>query len=466
MATSGVEMRIFGSAAEAERAIVRLEKKYDDLENKIKQTSRSSKRGTDEGATGLQNMGRAADEMFSRLAAGVGILQGLRNEFNNFREAQERSRQTQLSFAAAFDQALLNAGSLNADQLQQMIERVAQNSGVDPTRVANALSTALSARGNLSINDTEQVVTQSLKLSRNLPELTPQLTGAALDLQKRFGAQGADAEDALGFLLSIGSEARVTNTAALAQSVGPGVLGVSREGASARSAGALLAAFTQATGDESGRGSSTAAISFARQLKEALPDEATFQDRLNKLQQDPAFRREFLGGLSLERKFIGAAESLASGGDVAGLFGKAFENLPEIADAQDTFRSKLEQLGQGPVAGTADLDTTLNSLIQQGQINDTEGGQTATLRARVRELQQNAGLSATTSTVTGAIADLATSLGADPVRAQQVSLLQQAASPVNILSGRSPEALKIVQTLESIERNTGERRVNREAQTE
>lgn len=55
MANGTVDFQIFGSAAAAEKAIVGLEKKYDDLQNKIRATSRISRQASDQSRAALDS---------------------------------------------------------------------------------------------------------------------------------------------------------------------------------------------------------------------------------------------------------------------------------------------------------------------------------------------------------------------------------------------------------------------------
>lgn len=70
MADGDVKYRFLADAAAAERAIAALEKKYDALEAKIKNTARASKKGHDEGISGLDKLAMSV----GKVAAGyVGV---------------------------------------------------------------------------------------------------------------------------------------------------------------------------------------------------------------------------------------------------------------------------------------------------------------------------------------------------------------------------------------------------------
>jgi hypothetical protein len=73
MAEPNITFTVFGTAKKAEEAIVRLEKKYDDLQNKIKQTAKRSREGTD---SALSGFGRLSGQLMSAAGGYTSLAAG------------------------------------------------------------------------------------------------------------------------------------------------------------------------------------------------------------------------------------------------------------------------------------------------------------------------------------------------------------------------------------------------------
>lgn len=472
MADGDVQWKFFADANAAERAIASLEKKYDDLENKIKGVSRATKKQVDEGSQGFAGM---AAEVGKFAAGMVGVttvagaatagIKAIAAEWRNVIDLQQKAAQTQLSYAESFDQALLNSGGMKAADLQSMIDRISKQTNASPGRIANVLSTSFSARGNLPMAEMENAVVQSLMLSRNIPSLTPPLVGAALDLQKVFG--GATSEDALGFLLASGASSRVADPGQLAANIGPAITGVSRTGATAQQSAALVAAFTQAAADPTGASSGTASIAFARQLQEALPNLPDLESRIKAMQNDPAVRQKFLGGkFTLEKKFLGPAESLLAGGDVSGLFQNALQQIPNIEAGDALFRQQVQQLGRTPVAGVAETSESLKTRAANILLGDRQRGMQGVLGTDLPELEQASGMSALQQMVGARTRETFGALGVGPEKSAAVgAAAQDLLALVLPGGGKIGGGSDVLSALQEIAANT-RKSFNREAQSE
>ena len=192
MADGTVQYRFQASIEQAERNFAKLEKKLDDQERKLKNVSRTSRRGAQQGNADFKSMTRNA----ASFAAGIGLVTSasslasaainrIKAEFTDLVETQRQAAQAQQTFAQAFDAAVLNlGGDATAKDLEDLIGRITGQTGGDRRQVAIALADALSARGNLGIGEVEEAVKATFQLAKNVQDVQAPLAGAILDFQK------------------------------------------------------------------------------------------------------------------------------------------------------------------------------------------------------------------------------------------------------------------------------------------
>jgi polyhydroxyalkanoate synthesis regulator phasin len=365
------KLTIVGDSQKAEAAVVALEKRIDKLQHQLKKTSQNARASGKDiqksfGSQLSAGINSAIIQMVSLQGVMVGIQSAARLAVNEMKAAidLEKSRgRAQAGFAGSFDSALLNMGQgATANQLQGIIDQVANKTGATPTNIASALSDAFSARGDLSLERAVETVEAVLTMAKNIPDLQAPLTGAALDLQKL--SKNATAEDAIGLLLATGGKARVVDPKMLAQNIAPAINQISSAGATSQESASLLASLSQAIVDVQGAVSATAGVALARQMQEFFGN-TNFSQNLRTLQTDPNQRAAFLQGASFELKAKTAIEMLLAGGQTADLFADAMANIPGLEQSGGMFRSQVGAMAEGGANQTGALSQRIDSTIQR-----------------------------------------------------------------------------------------------------
>ncbi len=267
----------------------------------LRKMGQTGRRGGEETKTGMDQAKNAALGVASSvglITSGVGLasaaVQALIADFKDLERRQDRAFRSQIDFATAVKQAILNAPDQTPAQVEATVNRISQATGALPRDVALAYSSAASAKGKLSPAAAEEATREALRLTADLPDAQATFAGVALDIRNLIPK--ASAKDALGFSLAVGSQARVVNPADIAENLVPGAVDLARQGSSLRAAAGVVSAITFGSGDTSGRSSRTAAIALDTQLREAFPDIQGIGDRISFLQNNPVARQAFLEG--------------------------------------------------------------------------------------------------------------------------------------------------------------------------
>lgn len=223
------------------------------------------------------------------LAGGVMLL---RKEYQKLIDVQRRAKEVSMTTADAEAQALINLGATTAAQRDAYLSRVQQMSkdtGLTTRGLHLAMSSALSARGELPESAAFEAVRASARIAPHSQQAMTTLAGAALDI-KNIGGAGVTAEAGLGYLVNLQALSRMTQLENVAQHGMPAIqAGVSR-GATLPESAALYAAITQGMKEWSGRRSATGMITFTERLQKDLPQLA--QQRLTDVKEKIALGQE------------------------------------------------------------------------------------------------------------------------------------------------------------------------------
>ena len=134
--------------------------------------------------------------------------------------------------------------------------------------LTDAIGAAVSAGANR--DEARSAVSAAAEISKQTPEAVAGLAPAAVDLRRATGS--TDGRENLGFLSLAGTQARVVDPQYLARNLAPALISsvatVTEQNKSeaARQSAAIFAAFSKATGDETGKKTKTATIQFTAQL--------------------------------------------------------------------------------------------------------------------------------------------------------------------------------------------------------
>lgn len=379
MADPNVKMKFTGDAANAEAAIARLEKRYDALEAKIRNTNATSKRGSKEAGDAVGALAGRFAAIASPIALATTALRLYNDSLKDTEDRQKKVAGTFTTFATYFRQAAINYGG-DPGELRKQIAKVSAETGQSQSLVARALSDAFSARGDLSDKQTIDAVKQSLRFAGGIEDAVQPLSGVALDALKIL-PKGTTPQQAIGLVDSIGQLARVTDTSSVAENVAPAALKlIGNYGDSPQYAAALTASLTQADIDPKGLRTRTLVPALAEQLRERLPDLPTTEARLAAVQADPKLQDAFLNGgkfgrtkfpaASFERQSTPAIEQLIKGGAGARILDNYLTRVPTLEQAGTLFESKISRIDAEESQKIAAAERSLKSGTESLRLKD------------------------------------------------------------------------------------------------
>lgn len=324
---------------------------------------------------------------FAAMATGAGVFATVLNqigrEYDNMLSRQSKALNVQVNLAAAQRQAVMNLGTdpnWNAEKLTNSLREMSQRIGVDEATLTTTASDALSARGDLSVDDTLKAVEAAARLMPDAPSSLPTLSAAAMDLSK---VSGSTAEQSLGFLQSVGSAARVTDLKSLAENIGPGISAIGKFGATEREAGALLAALSGAMVDPTGAQTKTSGIALAKQLEAFLPKEEGTIARIEKLQNDPKLAKRFMKTASFEAAAMPVIRGLLMGDkDSAERRGldSALKSIVDIKAGDALYNSSVESIDSLPAVKAARAKQATEAATTMVSAEDSSGSRAAIFR--------------------------------------------------------------------------------------
>ncbi len=287
----------------------------------------------------------------------IGVQQGI-NLVNRELQAQlkfqQEIRDANINVAGSQAQIIKNLSGASTTQKREVndaIERIqAETSFPELAQLNLAGASGLSASSG-NVPATLDALRASARLSRDSPDEIGTFVGGALDIQKASGVD--DARKNLGFLLSVGGQARIESPQLQAKNIAPAVGSIvgtvdgDRIQAS-REAGALFAALTTAAVDTTGEPTRTASTGLAVQLREFFAengnDPGTIAGRIDALQGDAKLRQAFLDDASFEKRFQIPIEQLLSGGATARSFDQALNEIKFDAQQFEQVATELSTL--------------------------------------------------------------------------------------------------------------------------
>lgn len=356
MSDAEVSMKFSGTAADAERAIAQLERKYANLENKIKHLGQSSRRSSMDGAKGFAELAARAVDVASPIAVATAAIRTYNAAIQDKLALEKKSADATVNFAAAFRQVALNAGSV--DQAEVSIANVRRGANVSNTTAARALSGATSARGNISMQDTERAVIQGLRMAGPIEDAQAILPTAALALMKVL-PEGTTPQQALGLMRVGGELSRVEDISKQGANVAPGIANlIQGYGDSPEFATALIGTLSQGMEDRTGERSRTAALSMAMRLRQRFPDEPNTEARLRRVQADPELQKAVIEGgrigrekftpMEMEVESRTTVESILTGGTFGGMLGEYQGRVPAMTEMGGLFEKLVQEMDKAP----------------------------------------------------------------------------------------------------------------------
>ncbi len=418
-----------------------LDKTIDKL-NKIEKASADSSKAV---AGGMEQAAGSALKFVGAIT-GVGSVVGgvlaianqLRREYDNLVSRQKDAASAQLGFEGQLAEAVRNAaGLLTGKEMRKQTMSIASDVSADPSSVAAALSSTLSAVGPMNKAEAEQAFAATRAAMRFAPEMgrtdIAALAGTAVDVAKRTGTTP---EQAIGFMQNIGGIARVPSLQNLSSNVMPAVMGTTQFGGTIQESGALISAITQGMADTEGRVSGTAGLALAEQLRERLPGLGTTKDRIAAIASDPKMYKAFFQGgrfgnkkfepASFEKKALPSIEQILTGGS---MLNRAFtEGIDKIGDVrgggQKTYDELLREVNS--VTGAGRVQRSFSTATTEQQLLDTVGGQTSITREGLKAFLKAAGQSQLGQDVDSLLFEGKTLSGGMPVDIASATLKRKA----------------------------------------
>lgn len=424
MTGNQVNISVSTTDKNTENVLNRIERSVDKLENKFAKVGRAGQRAGRKTKSGFDSA-LATFGKFSGAIANVGGLVGgvaiaankVRVQLDHIERLNQKDDDTQVTFEDALAAAFKNSSGLfEPEELKNIVLGVEGKTGVSPTKIAAALSSAFSAKGPKTKEQGQEAIEATIAALRFSPKIptseTADLTGAGIDLSKRFGFSP---EESLGFLQNVGGQARVVEPAMLANNVTPAIANLANFGNTAQEAGALVAAVTQGSTDKKAASTGTAVIALASQLRKRGIGENTAEG-IDILANDPEQRKRFLEGGKFNGKKFPAA-SFEKGSEVA-----IQQLFQEGSVTRDAFKEGVRVIGGNKEAQktfemmikAAKILTPASGLRRESEaaaevahIRDAEGGR----RAGARKLLENAFDAANLSSIKKS--DLVTGVGSE-----------------------------------------------------
>jgi|GEM_PF-2670194 len=305
MIGNDVDIKITGSDAEMLKV---WQRQYRELEKQHQKLIRTGKVGKQAGmqvASGFNSAFGSVKDMTGSLLGVTSVIGGValgvnqvRVELEHLKRLNRKDADAQVPFQDALVQAYKNSGGqlIEPDELEKLIAKIEKDTGVSQTKVAMSLSSAFSSRGPTTKGELLEAVEATIASLKFSPDKSSQeladLTGAGIDLSKRFGFTP---KESLGFLQNVSGQARVDDPAMMANNAAPAIANLSSFGNTATEAGALIAALTQGATDKTAAMTGTAAVSLASQLRKRGIGNSTAEG-IDILASDPELRKRFLEG--------------------------------------------------------------------------------------------------------------------------------------------------------------------------
>ena len=200
------------------------------------------------------------------LAGAQHVVSMLREEYAGLIDQQNKSRDANISLAAAQSEALDNLdASMSPEEFAKRMKGSSKRLGMSERDLTVAASSALSAKGDKSAADAIEAVEASAKLNRFAPEKLPEMAASTLDLGKHLKMKP---EEALGFLIGVGQSSRVVSLKNTAENIAPAIIGGVSQGIPKEKAAAIAASITGTAVDSTGKPTNTTMQSLFGQLKE------------------------------------------------------------------------------------------------------------------------------------------------------------------------------------------------------
>lgn len=387
-------------------AILKQTHAMDKLADKMDRVGRSGRKGSADVQSGFDRAGasikNAASQLlgFGSAAGALGVLVAtLKKEMEEIRRRDDQARAAQRGVAESVRGARINFvedASLKDKDLEKALQGVAQRARSPVGIVAEAFSSAASAKGSLSNMEALRAVEAALTLRPGDLATGTELGSRALDITKL--APGLDPRAAVGFMTNVQAASRVTDLAQLGQTAPTAISAAAAAGDTPEQGAELYATVTNLLADAEGRKSSTLAkqliamtsafvpagrgkderggFRIPKEQMEAFEAAQGPTARLEVLQQNAELRRDFMARNSFAAETRVAAERLLSG-DAGAM--REYQQARRVinplnAQQEGAFDAKVEQLEGGLFQPVLTAGQRTEQLAEGSRLGNTLGG--------------------------------------------------------------------------------------------
>jgi len=275
---SRVSVTFVGDAASLAQRIEKQQAAIGKLTEKLRQMKTEGRKATQDVGGGLADGTRQA-LAFAGALTGVGsaaaavmvIARQLRAEYEALRARQERAANTQVTLAEARTMATLQRPiEMSAEQLEGMVGRISQASGLTQADVWRGLPGPLSAMGSASAQQFESTMTLGARIRARAGQGFDMgaFIGGTLDIMRATGVQ--DARQGLGFVRQFGTAARMEDVQKQVRTLAPVMVAAREMNVSPEESAELVAFLSQLIADPEGNITGTAAANIVSATMEPI----------------------------------------------------------------------------------------------------------------------------------------------------------------------------------------------------
>lgn len=395
----------------------------DSLATKLERIEKAGDRGSRKVQTGFTQAGAAIKGAAAQLvgfgsaAGALGLLVAtVKKEMEDLRRRDSEARVAQRGVAESVRSARINFvpdQTVRDNQLEGALRGVAQRTRTPVGVVAEAFSSAASAKGSLSNQAAMSAVEAALTLKPGDLATGTELGSRSLDIAKL--KPGISPRAAVGFMLNVQSAARVTALEKLGQTAPTAIAAATAAGDTPEQGAEMFATLTQLLSDAEGRKSATLqkqliAMTSAfvpqskgkdergsfRIPKEAMQAFGAAQSptaRIGVLQQNPALLRDFMARGSFAAETRVAAERLLSGeaGAMAEMRQAQQVVNPLNAAQEAAFDAKRQQLEGGQFQPVLTAEQGTEQLRERARLANLPGARRAASRQALQSVMEATG---------------------------------------------------------------------------
>jgi hypothetical protein len=420
---SQIQQTITSDIGDVEKKLAKLQAEFLKLRDAQKKTVEESKRGAKDSADAFDGMGSKLAGVAGTYLSVQSAIALVTREYQNMTQAQERARKATMSVAEAQRDALINLGANSPqerDKFVKDIEQMSARTGVSMKDLYLRASTAMSARGNLSVDQAMSAVETSARFLPGNTEAGTTMAGSSLDLMKIMKGRGVEItpEQAMGYLMAIGQTARVVDPEKLARNLAPSLASGMASGASERGSGALWSALTGSMVDPFGEKARTVMDKLPRQLAEFLPESTTYderpgqprtvkrkgtgmktmEERIEALRKNPKLLAQFMASEEIEPAAKTHVEQILSGkGAAAQAYDEFYRTLPELKDSGAMYQNWLGVMEGSGLQQSAQFERTLDAGLERLQTSDPRAARMGMIRDKYSKILQDTGMGSTMS---------------------------------------------------------------------